>query len=143
MNTIDNLLRRYAWYRQWRGLPDPQSLRMTDITREALRILYGKAYFLNSINREFTVSGGETLTFRRNPEPYAQKAGKKENKGAAHPVYEDWAINLLASEAVSAAVGLEHTAKESCAQRHYQVMNDRTIWLCRDAWAGVRWHLCE
>jgi hypothetical protein len=43
--VIDMWLRRYAWYRRWRGIPEPMSPRMAEITRESLRILGSKQWF--------------------------------------------------------------------------------------------------
>ena len=39
MRYLDRYLRRFAWWRKWRGLPEPVELTIEMITMEALRIL--------------------------------------------------------------------------------------------------------
>ena len=52
MNWLDSKLYRHAWWRKWRGLPEPVPLTTTMICNEALRILSKNASFA-FIEREY------------------------------------------------------------------------------------------
>jgi hypothetical protein len=72
MWRFDGLLRRYAWWRKWRGLPEPMSPAIALITREALRILHDKARFVGAIDRQYD-QPGKALTIRK-PNQYTRRA---------------------------------------------------------------------
>jgi hypothetical protein len=49
MWRLDYYLRKYTWWRKWRGLPEPISKEFGLITKEALRILEGKLVFTKGV----------------------------------------------------------------------------------------------
>lgn len=73
MNFLDKWLRRYKWWRQFRGLPEPMPIRMTELTRQALSILHDKVNFVSHVNREYSPVEGATLRIRT-PAQYGKKA---------------------------------------------------------------------
>jgi hypothetical protein len=73
MNWIDGWMRRYAWWRKLRGLPEPMSPRMIEITREALRVAHENCSFINSLECD-PVTGGTPKAIRiRKPVQYVRK----------------------------------------------------------------------
>ena len=68
---LDNKLKHKAWWRKWRGLPEPQSLAIAMITQEALKILNDNlSLSVNTNYKEFPE--GETIKFRK-PKIYNEK----------------------------------------------------------------------
>jgi hypothetical protein len=79
MNIIDRWLYRrfyrYAWYRKWRGLPEPMSVSMQMITKAALEIAHQKINFIHSIDRDYEwPSFGGTIKIRK-PVTYKKVSG--------------------------------------------------------------------
>jgi hypothetical protein len=73
MWRIDARMRRYAWWRKWRGLPEPtpNSAVLDAIAREALKMLHEKATFISAIDRQVTT--GDTIRVRL-PQQYVKRS---------------------------------------------------------------------
>lgn len=56
MRFLDRYLRQHKWWRKWRGLPEPLSPAMVEITREALRILASKAELFADAQKDYPQS---------------------------------------------------------------------------------------
>lgn len=67
MNWLDSKLYKYAGWRKWRGLPEPISPQMAEISRKALNIVLVKANFGDALNREleWLKIDGDTITIRK------------------------------------------------------------------------------
>jgi hypothetical protein len=72
VRMIDWRLRRYAWWRKWRGYPEPAVNPVIEmIAREALALLRDKQTFISAINRQMDAPSG-TLRVRK-PNEYVKR----------------------------------------------------------------------
>jgi hypothetical protein len=73
MWRIDARMRRYAWWRKWRGLPEPMpsSAVLEMIAREAIKLLHEKSTFLSTIDRPMPT--GDTIRISL-PQQYVKRS---------------------------------------------------------------------
>ena len=73
MWRIDARMRRYAWWRKWRGLPEPTSISpvIEMFMREAIALLQDKQTFISAIDKPMPTGG--TLRVRT-PNQYVKRA---------------------------------------------------------------------
>lgn len=71
---LDSKLRRFAWWRKWRGLPEPMlNPVLQAIAREALRIAHERASFISLIDLDYPVgASGDKLKIRK-PVTYTRR----------------------------------------------------------------------
>jgi hypothetical protein len=72
MWRVDARMARYAWWRKWRGMPEPMPISpaMEMIMRETLAQLNGKQSFLSAIDKSMPTGG--TIRVRL-PQQYVKR----------------------------------------------------------------------
>ena len=53
MNFIDRKMRRFRWWRKWRGLPEPIAVTATMVRDEAMRVMTPVSVFADNVNRDW------------------------------------------------------------------------------------------
>ena len=66
MHWLDSKLRHKAWWRRWRGLPDPTSIPLSKIALEAFKLMEDQLRFAERINRSYlNMPEGGKVTIKR------------------------------------------------------------------------------